>query len=1377
MPVFQRSQQQLSRSVTEVRRFLRRGGRRVWSSGQRVHVELRELPPQPGEAVAALEAAAARVRGVAWARVRADLGALVVQHRIRARQPQARRAAVERLEDALVRAVVDAETALGLNRAPLSGVAHPERHPGHWTPLARTLLELGVDAASVAGGWALRRAGVGRPSLGVDLAALQSAMANTPALRRWLERYLGIALTEVGLELSGALLHAVLQGELGAAADILHRSLRLRELAARRRLWQQWEPRLCADGELVAPPPAARPRPLPDGPFERYAASAAAGTLAAFAATLFARGEMEQAAAAIFGGLPKPARRGRAAFAAQLGYRLARAGVMVMEPQVLRHLERLDTVAVSAALIDTDPQGASRLLDAAARAQFGCVVVGSRVLDAAAGRVRHLALHGADAVRALQEEGHGVMFFGRGPDDAYAAADCSMALWDEGSLPAAGAHLHCDGGLAQAAALVEAAATARRAAEQVLQLSMAEVALSLALSAGGLDRQATRRIMAAASAASVVAMADGLRLAQGLAWPASAASAAVAAPAWHRLTADEVLHRLGSRLQGLSAEEAAARRPVLPPTPPRLLQLARLMLDELRNPMTPALAAGAGLSLLAGGAVDALLVAAVLAVNTAYGGLQRYRADALVRQLSRHERSCLRVRRDGAVCSVADDELAVGDVLELGADELVPADCRILEACDLEVDESSLTGESLPVAKAPGPCDAANLAERRCMLYQGTAVSAGTAVAVVVALGADTELGRAAAASDGTAFSSGVEARLAQLTRYTVPVAAASALALAASERMRGRPLREVLSTAVSLAVAAVPEGLPLLASLAQLAAAGRLSRRGALVRSARAIEALGRIDLLCCDKTGTLTEGRIRLVRVSDGDSVQAADALDEAHREIVAVALRASPSSSGGAPVAHMTDRALIEAAHAAEVGSHDGLSDWQRLHEMPFQSARAFHASLAEHGDGRLISVKGAPEVVLPRCRSRRLGGSEQVLDRAGREALLREARALAGRGYRVLAVAEREAHEKRPIDPDRVDRLGFRGFIAFADPVRPSARAAVDQLRRAGVGVVMLTGDHPDTAAAIAADLGLDGGRRVVTGAELDALGDAELAALAPQVAVFARVTPAHKVRIVRAFQSLGRTVGMTGDGANDAPAIRLADVGIALGERSTAAARNAAGLVVTDGRIETLVGAVLEGRALWLSVRDALGQLVGGNLGEIAFTLAGGLLGGRAPLNARQLLLVNLLTDALPALALALRPPAGKTPEDLLRAGPEASLGPELMRELSLRAGITATVATAAWTAARLGGRRGAGSVGLLALTGTQLTQALLVGRGNRAVTLASLGSLAALVAVVQTPVLSQFFGCRPLGPIGLLQAAAASAAGGAAQALLPRLLRLGGARS
>jgi cation-transporting P-type ATPase I len=845
--------------------------------------------------------------------------------------------------------------------------------------------------------------------------------------------------------------------------------------------------------------------------------------------------------------------------------------------------------------------------------------------------------------------------------------------------------------------------------------------------------------------------------------------------AWHELPADDAVRLVGSDPRGLPAAErdrrVQAETARVERTP---LGMARATVAELANPLTPVLGLGAALSASVGSLSDAALVLGVVGANALVGAAQAVRTDRALIDLEQRGATSTDVLVDGEPTAVPSDTVVVGDVLLLRSGDVVPADCRILRATGLEVDESTLTGESVPVTKHPDPTPGVAVPERSSMLYEGSAVAAGEARALVVAVGVETEAGRSAAGALH-APPSGVEQRLSRITNLTVPVTVgAGALATGLGFLYR-RPMREAVGTGVSLMVAAVPEGLPALATLSQLASARRLAARGALVRNPRAIEALGRVDQVCFDKTGTLTEGRLRLEAVSDGlDEWSVGDKAPRGRR-VLEVAMWATPplDDDGNAP--HATDRCVRDAAE--EAGLHDRGRRWVRLDEVPFQSHRGMHVVLGRNGHGDLVAVKGAPEVVLPACQRWDRRGTSVPVGAEEHRILEECVERLGRRGLRVLAVASgRPRGGSDALDADApLPELTLHGFVAIGDPVRPSARAAVQSLQSAGVHPAMVTGDHPSTAEAIAVELGILNGGRVLTGQELEALTDDELDAVIGDVSVFARVTPLQKVRIVASHQRCGRAVAMTGDGANDAAAIRLADAGIALGGRGTDAARSSADLVVLDDRIETIVDAVVEGRAMWESVRAAVSILVGGNLGEIGFTLAASALGGQAPLNPRQLLLVNLLTDMAPALAIALREPTDRSPEVLLHAGPDASLGAALSRDVAVRAGATMSAATSAWAVARLTGTpTRARTVGLAALVGTQLAQTVVAGGTSPTVLAASAVSAGVLVAVVQTPGLSGFFGCRPLGPVGWATAVTATANATAASIVVPAgLERLG----
>ncbi|WP_246195650.1 cation-translocating P-type ATPase [Halopolyspora algeriensis] len=974
--------------------------------------------------------------------------------------------------------------------------------------------------------------------------------------------------------------------------------------------------------------------------------------------------------------------------------------------------------------------------------------------------------HLAGSVRALQAEGRGVAVVSPHGGAGLASADLGIGIAREKSPPW-GADIFGGPGLGESCAVLGLSPLARTVSRRSAQFAAVASVSGAVLALLGPAYRSQGRAGVPVSAATVLAFGAGTW------WGMQAAGRPMpqAAPRtpWHTMSPSTVLQLLSSSPDGLSDEEARNRGTEQAQRPERRqVSLVRATLEELESPLTPALVGGATLSAGIGAVTDAAVIGAVLGMNALIGAVQRLRADRALGKLLEASTIPVALRRDGRQVSVVENELVPGDVVELVSGDSVPADCRLLHADGLEVDESSLTGESQLVTKTEAATPAAAVAERRSMLYQGTAVAAGEARAVVVATGTDTEAGRTAGLEEGPARTSGVAARLQSLTKVTVPLCVGAGVVLLAADLLRGRALGVAVGRAVSLAVAAVPEGLPFVATAAELASAQRLSRRGALVRNSSTIEALGRAQALCFDKTGTLTEGQISLRYVSDGTRSLPVEESARVHRRVVGAALRASPAGENGEVLPHPTDRAVVEGAQELGVSPDEGMPGWWRLEELPFEPSRSYHAILGTSEQGQLLSVKGAPEVVLAQCTHRYADGERVPLDDAARQSIMDEMDRLARKGLRVLAVAERPASDRRDLDESRIRDLTLSGMVALADTIRPTAAESVAQLQQAGVQIVMVTGDHPSTAQAIAADLNVLNGHSVMTGPDLDALDDTQLSTVVGDVAVFARVTPEQKARIVRALQEIGRIVAVTGDGANDAPAIRLADIGIALGAQATPAARGAADLVVTEDRIETIVDALVEGRAMWASVRDALAILLGGNLGEIGYTVITGLVTPRGGMNARQLLLVNVLTDVLPAMAIAVRPPPQITPQMLLAEGPEASLGAALTRDIYRRGAITAGAATAAWFLGRMTGTaRHASTVALVALISAQLGQTMAI-RGRTPLVLGcALASVAALVVVVQLPGLSQFFGCTPLWPhgwgIALGAASAATLAGLAVQ--------------
>jgi cation-transporting ATPase I len=1332
--------------------------RRVATLPGRLHVELRALDHDELVRFAAVVEPALRgLAGVDWAEIHAVSHRLVVACR-----PPA-------TEEAVVAIVDGVERSQGL-----ADRAFPDSptHAGDREPLLADVAGIAADLVGIGVGSLARVMRVTPPPIEVDLTVALSVIDQVVPIHRAVQSRVGKPATDLAVGFGNSVLSALVAGPAAPATDLAKRVLILREIEGRRRAWY------AAEQELFAEPPGTgtdrlippdRPVPLPDGPIEVYSRRAVGLSALAVAATLVGNRRVEDALGLLYTGLPKAAAFGREGFAAQTGRALADRGFVPMDLTTLRLLDRVDYLVVEASLVgDRGDQVPHALLKAAAAGSDVGLVVTTSQAAAAGAEVPSML----EVVQGLQRQGHVVAAAAGIPDEGLAAADLGVGIKRPGSPVPWGAHLMATGDPADLVLIVRAVGEARRVSRESARMAAAGSGLGALLSLANLPGARMSPVPNASTLATAVALANGYRRAAALARE-QAPLRADPTP-WHAMPPAEVLAALGTTPIGLTAADAEQRRRPEQAAHSFPVALVKAIGTELANPLTPVLAAGAGLSAMAGSAVDAVLVSSVVLGNGILGGSQRVRADraaaALIRQRPQH----VRVVRDGREMLAPPRELVRGDLIRLRAGQAIPADCRILSALGLEVDESALTGESLPVAKGPDAVQSDVVAERSSMLYEGTWVASGQVEAVVVASGEETEARRAILLA-GTPPDAGVEAQLSQWTDRILPLALGGGAAMVVNGLLHSRPLRDTLGTGVSLAVAAVPEGLPLLATAAQLAAARRLARCNVLVRNARAVEALGRVDILCADKTGTLTEGHIVLKKVSDGTRDADADHLDDTLRTVLAVAVRATPIADDPADLPHPTDRAVARAARTHRVDPTGGNGGWVPDGELPFAPERGFHAASGPANGGRVLAVKGAPEAVLPRCTHWIINGRRTPLGAKRRATLHEHVDVLAGQGLRVLAVAEAAYtgnHANGEIPDDAVTGLTLHGLVALADPARDSAAQAVDSLKAAGVEVLMITGDHPSTALGIGVELGLlTTAEDMLTGADIDTMTDDELAGALRTVRVVARVTPAHKVRIVGALQSVGRVVAMTGDGANDAPAIRLADVGIALGRRGTTAAQSAADMIVLDDRIETLVQAVIEGRALWGSVRDAVAMLVGGNIGEIAFTVLGSAISGVPPMNARQLLLVNLLTDALPALAIAARRPSRVSPASLLQEGPDRSLGDPLTRAVIGNA-VGVTVATgSAWLVARfLGPPAWARSVAMSALIGTQLGQALSVAGNDPIVMISAVGSVGVLVLVVQTPGVGTFFGCTPLGPLGWSLALGCAAAGATISRIVPGVL-------
>jgi len=670
--------------------------------------------------------------------------------------------------------------------------------------------------------------------------------------------------------------------------------------------------------------------------------------------------------------------------------------------------------------------------------------------------------------------------------------------------------------------------------------------------------------------------------------------------------------------------------------------------------------------------VDALAIIAIVALNALIGFLQEESAGRALAALQKLSAPLAKVIRGGGLRTIAARELVPGDLVQLEAGDHVPADVRLCRSFGFAVQEASLTGESAPVEKDAGVvvAAAAALGDRMNMAYLGTVASSGKATGLVVATGMHTELGKIAGLLErGRSEPTPLQRKLEQLGHLLIGLCLAIVAVIFALQMLRGGSLMEGFLLAVSLAVAAVPEGLPAVVTIALALGLTRMVRRNALVRKLQSVETLGCVTVICSDKTGTLTRNEMTVREIVAGDKhyrvagsgyVPRGDFVDETPGLIdpqrlddpaAADELRTALSVGAWCNNARLvpedddrwqvigdpTEGALVVAARKANIVVDD--KDGALLYELPFDSTRkAMSVVVRPPGGGTTIYTKGAPEIVLDRCDRERSGGVERPLGDERRQHWLAIGGELASRALRVLGLAYRDlpAGDRQDVAEER---LVFAGLVGMIDPPREEARVAVEKCRAAGIRPIMITGDHPATALAIARELEIAApGRAAVSGAELEAMTDDELAAAVEGIAVYARVAAHHKLRVVEAWQRCGHVVAMTGDGVNDAPAVQAADIGIAMGITGTDVTKEASDMVLTDDNFASIVSAVEEGRGIYDNIQKVLSYLLSCNLGEILLMFVASLLGWPAPLLPIQLLWINLVTDGLPALALALELP-------------------------------------------------------------------------------------------------------------------------------------------
>lgn len=794
---------------------------------------------------------------------------------------------------------------------------------------------------------------------------------------------------------------------------------------------------------------------------------------------------------------------------------------------------------------------------------------------------------------------------------------------------------------------------------------------------------------------------------------------------WHAVSVDEALDALGSGPAGLPAGEAQRRLGDAGPNalpPPRPTPWYRILADQFGGVVVLLLAGAAVVALALGDAVEAAAIGVVLAINASIGFVVEWRARRAMEALLRYQAAVARVVRDGRVEAVDASTLVPGDVVELDSGDAVPADVRILEAAELRTLEAALTGEPTPVAKSPDAVDSgAPLAERAGMAWMGTTVASGRGRAVVVATGSSTELGRIGALlASVEAADTPLEERLEAMGRRLVFLTLGVAALVVVVGVLRGTPWVRMVETGLALAIAAVPEGLPAVATIALAVGLGRMARRKVLVRRLAAVEALGSTTVVCTDKTGTLTAGEMTVVRVrtgvgtvevtgagyvEPGELVQDGRRVDEGSAETpIGRVLRAAALTHRatvdpeGAVSGDPTDAALLVLARkggASDVG-------WPRVGELPFSTARLLGGSVHEAPDGRLhLFAKGAPAAILDRCVALASAAGTVPLDTRTRTALEGTNDAWAAEGLRVIALAEAEADGPDPGEPSG---LTFLGLVGISDPPAAGVAETVARFRTAGIRTVMITGDQRATAEAVARALGIGGEEvRSLEGKQVAVLDDGELREQVARVDVFSRVSPEEKLRVVSAFQARGEIVAMLGDGVNDAAALKKADVGVAMGRRGTDVARQTAAVVLQDDRFPTIAAGVDQGRVIFDNIRKFVFYLFSCNVAEVLVLLGASVAGLPPPLLPLQILWLNLVTDTFPALALALEPGEG----DVMRRPPRDPEAPILSRSFVGALAFHATTITVATLGAYLwalasGRAEAAGTVGFMTLALAQL---------------------------------------------------------------------------
>ena len=756
-----------------------------------------------------------------------------------------------------------------------------------------------------------------------------------------------------------------------------------------------------------------------------------------------------------------------------------------------------------------------------------------------------------------------------------------------------------------------------------------------------------------------------------------------------KLSQEELLQELNSSMNGLTAEEAKKR---LEQYGYNKLQegkrkgVLQVFAEQFADLLVIILIIAAIISALTGGLEGTIVILAVLILNAILGTVQHFKAQKSLDSLKAMAAPNARVIRDGQKMEVPAAELVPGDILLLEAGDVTAADGRVLQNFSLQVSESALTGESENVNKIDTPIDQDELplGDRLNMVYSSSLVSYGRAVVLVTGTGMQTEIGKIAdlmesAQEKATPLQRSLDDFSKKLS-IIIMVICAIVFGLGV---WRNMGLAESLMFAVALAVAAIPEALSSIVTIGLAIGTQKMAKENAIIKNLRAVEGLGCVSVICSDKTGTLTQNRMTVKKAYANGKVwepEEAKGNDKAVNGLVAESVLCNDGAiNGETAVGDPTETALLSFCRTIGGDENKVREEFPRLQEIPFDSDRKLMSTLHFRNERYEMLIKGAPDVLLARCTSVEQNGEVLPLTDEIRNAIVDQNRDFSSQGLRVLAFAKKVLSENRPLTLEDETDLIFTGLIAMMDPPRVESAPAVADCRRAGIRPVMITGDHKITASAIAREIGiLQDGDRAVEGSELEKMTDEELRNEVEHISVYARVSPEHKIRIVRAWQDRGHVAAMTGDGVNDAPALKQADIGIAMGITGTEVSKDAASMILTDDNFATIVKAVANGRNVYTNIKNSIKFLLSGNLAGILVVMITSLFGLPLPFTAVQLLFINLLTDSLPALAVNMEKPTGDLLNQKPRSPKEGILTKDFLQTLGIQGALIAVATMAAF---------------------------------------------------------------------------------------------------